>query len=682
MASKEIIISKTPQETTRQVLEKYYGRKASESIVSGKGFVGSTNIGGRKIGLYVMPTGSDAGYGNLLISPGVARLSGLIGNEEYERTAPESGVVYSTTRRDIEIAIANQERAKNEQAMAVRRATAIRTIDARKATQEPYIRQHFTDRGTVRGIQRQEEQYIPPTYMTKIKRETTPGHVALEYKKGFEESFLGTSFFIPTRGTVEFITKTTSVPIEGTTVKITTPVAFLSDLGTASLSGKIAGWGASIGFDILTGQVLAKAAGTSVAKKMVAGIDKAVFGRMETIGPINPIIGQINPPIRGSMFNLGDVYPRTQKVPEVIKKDVVGLHIKRGEPPKILTKEQIKKIGDAWSKNVNEHAERLDKKIIESIGLTGDNNRKTGVLILKTIPVETEIKKTAGFLKRKPRTEEIVLVTETKTISDARVPSSSKFDFLKPGKKIKMGVTEEMEYWNRSGKSAFNMPTLKYSSLLNKSSLKYSSLEERAAKSDIMKTVKSTEASSAMSEVSAMKTQSLQKMIQSMAHAQSSATAEITLERQAIRQATQQATKTKSTPINIFKPKKILTMRISSISKNNANIFRYTKRTPLGFDVYARVFGKPKKVASDVTYFTALERGQKYLDVTPAASFKVFPTGRVATGGKRGSINAALFKLQRSKSGKSFVERTRYRIDTPGEKNLLARARRAAHGGK
>jgi len=96
----------------------------------------------------------------------------------------------------------------------------------------------------------------------------------------------------------------------------------------------------------------------------------------------------------------------------------------------------------------------------------------------------------------------------------------------------------------------------------------------------------------------------------------------------------------------------------------------------LGFNVYARVFGKPKLVGANLPKQAALATGIKYLDITPSASFKLEPTGQQARAVK--AMEAAAYKIRPAKSKKLkgwLVEKPRFRMDIAVEQALVSKGR-------
>lgn len=92
-----------------------------------------------------------------------------------------------------------------------------------------------------------------------------------------------------------------------------------------------------------------------------------------------------------------------------------------------------------------------------------------------------------------------------------------------------------------------------------------------------------------------------------------------------------------------------------------------------GYDAIAKVKGKPRKIADNVSRISALSIGSEFVDQTPAASFTIKPTGRVASGGDILNWESRKFKfrppIRRGKPVKSeiIIEKNRFRIDSPGE---------------
>jgi len=97
-----------------------------------------------------------------------------------------------------------------------------------------------------------------------------------------------------------------------------------------------------------------------------------------------------------------------------------------------------------------------------------------------------------------------------------------------------------------------------------------------------------------------------------------------------------------------------------------------------GYNVFAKVLGRRKKIAGNVRRRSALSRGAIYTDRTPAASFTIKSTGRVASGPDIFGWKHLKRKFRASKKHKGvFVEKKRYRIDSIGEMMGLAKAKKA-----
>lgn len=92
-----------------------------------------------------------------------------------------------------------------------------------------------------------------------------------------------------------------------------------------------------------------------------------------------------------------------------------------------------------------------------------------------------------------------------------------------------------------------------------------------------------------------------------------------------------------------------------------------------GYDAIAKVRGKAKKIADNVSRISALSLGSAFVDQTPAASFTIKKTGRVASGRDIFDWEGRKFKfrppIRRGKPVKSeiIIEKNRFRIDTIGE---------------
>lgn len=88
-----------------------------------------------------------------------------------------------------------------------------------------------------------------------------------------------------------------------------------------------------------------------------------------------------------------------------------------------------------------------------------------------------------------------------------------------------------------------------------------------------------------------------------------------------------------------------------------------------GFEVFIRKGGVFKKISKEpLIREEAINFGAFRVEHTAAASFKIKPTGKPATGSFRGLINVfdRFYKSTREE-GEIFIEKPRYRISTPGE---------------
>ena len=110
-----------------------------------------------------------------------------------------------------------------------------------------------------------------------------------------------------------------------------------------------------------------------------------------------------------------------------------------------------------------------------------------------------------------------------------------------------------------------------------------------------------------------------------------------------------------------------------------------------GYNVYAKVLGKKKKLnVQPVTKRVAMSIGSKYADRTPAASFAIKKTNRVASEVKiRGwtrlshkfrppyKTEGIFLPRKVYKKGNVFVEKKKFRIDSMGEILGLKKAKEA-----
>jgi hypothetical protein len=92
-----------------------------------------------------------------------------------------------------------------------------------------------------------------------------------------------------------------------------------------------------------------------------------------------------------------------------------------------------------------------------------------------------------------------------------------------------------------------------------------------------------------------------------------------------------------------------------------------------GYSAFAKVRGKSKKIADNVSRISALSLGSRFVDQNPAASFTIKRTGRVASGRDIGGWKSLKFKfrppIRRGKPVKSeiIIEKNKFRIDSLGE---------------
>ena len=82
-----------------------------------------------------------------------------------------------------------------------------------------------------------------------------------------------------------------------------------------------------------------------------------------------------------------------------------------------------------------------------------------------------------------------------------------------------------------------------------------------------------------------------------------------------------------------------------------------------GFDVYAKVKGEFVPVGKNLQFEKATIAGTKYVSFTPARSFKVVPAGALRTEkGIKLGIDQRFYER-----GGTFIERSKFAINTPGE---------------
>ena len=103
---------------------------------------------------------------------------------------------------------------------------------------------------------------------------------------------------------------------------------------------------------------------------------------------------------------------------------------------------------------------------------------------------------------------------------------------------------------------------------------------------------------------------------------------------------------------------------------------RYRGAGP-GYDVFAKVLGRKKAIGRNLSRKSAFGKGALYVDTTPAASFTVKPTNRVASGPEIPGWDMLKYKFRPRRTRKAFnvVEKRKYRIDSLGEMMGLKKAR-------
>ena len=129
----------------------------------------------------------------------------------------------------------------------------------------------------------------------------------------------------------------------------------------------------------------------------------------------------------------------------------------------------------------------------------------------------------------------------------------------------------------------------------------------------------------------------------------------------------------------VFKPsiKPKLPIPIPLLFPRGKGIFA-KPRKQAGFDVFAKVLGKKKKLASNVPKRSAFSIGSQYADTTPAASFRMKKTGKSTTKPITLGWTARKHKFSMGKKvPMDIVEKKKYRIDSLGEMLGLAKAKRA-----
>ena len=130
-------------------------------------------------------------------------------------------------------------------------------------------------------------------------------------------------------------------------------------------------------------------------------------------------------------------------------------------------------------------------------------------------------------------------------------------------------------------------------------------------------------------------------------------------------------------PKPYIKPKPPIPIPIPSLFPRGKGIFAKPKKQA-GFDVFAKVLGRRKKLASNVPKRSAFSIGSQYADTTPAASFRMVKTGKPT---KKSVIPGWDTRKHKFTKGKTFpmdiVEKKKYRIDSLGEMLGLAKAKKA-----
>lgn len=99
-----------------------------------------------------------------------------------------------------------------------------------------------------------------------------------------------------------------------------------------------------------------------------------------------------------------------------------------------------------------------------------------------------------------------------------------------------------------------------------------------------------------------------------------------------------------------------------------------------GYDAIVKVKGKPRKLAINVPRGTALSKGALFVDRTPSASFDIMKTGkaarRVAADNAWEAGLSRKFRPRKTKTALRLVEKTQFRIDSPGEVRGIPLAKR------
>ena len=91
-----------------------------------------------------------------------------------------------------------------------------------------------------------------------------------------------------------------------------------------------------------------------------------------------------------------------------------------------------------------------------------------------------------------------------------------------------------------------------------------------------------------------------------------------------------------------------------------------------GYDVYAKRFGKYFKLnIKPMRKMKALGKGALWADITAGASFQIKPSNKMLLDVRKDSSLWKGLKGQFYKKGKTYIEKTKYRISTPGEKQEI-----------
>ena len=109
-----------------------------------------------------------------------------------------------------------------------------------------------------------------------------------------------------------------------------------------------------------------------------------------------------------------------------------------------------------------------------------------------------------------------------------------------------------------------------------------------------------------------------------------------------------------------------------------------------GYDVFAKILGRKKRIATNLPKISAMSRGSRYVDTTPAASFMIKKSGKKTASPSQYGWKDLKHKFRRPfrtegdilptkniKAGNIFVEKNRYRIDSMGEMFGLYKAKKA-----